>query len=192
MEHVLAHIIPSTTELSLLLKDQLTGGTTQDESDLIYYFDPEVQDFLIAWYNTATEEWEGDLHELHHQRGYLAFIRPEHSSPVISLLGTLACDEQSIQIFEGWNLIGYPFTSTVRLDSSRLTDSGLEGGIKPWQSDRIYAYSNQTYSSVWRYIDGAAWVGGFSEMELSKGYWLLRLSGRGEFQWRCSRPGNSQ
>jgi len=180
-------ILPATTELSMLLQDQLTGSETQDESDLIYYFDPITQEFTMAWYNTAIEEWQGSLNELLPQHGYIGYIRPVHASAVVSLLGTLTYDVHSLQIIEGWNLIAYPFAESVQLDSSGLVECGFQGDAKPWQSDRIYAYSDQTYLSAWYKNDSAEWYGTLTELGIGKGFWLLRLPGHGEFQWQCER-----
>ena len=179
---------PSSTDLSQILRDQLTGAATEGESDLVYFYDPITKTFIKAWYNSATGEWQGELDSLKHNSGYLIYVRPDHPAPIISLLGTLTSQSQQLQIYEGWNLIGSPYCQARNLNNVGLIESGFSGASNPLESDRIYSYTSQSYKNTWYHSEEEGWYGDITEMQPGQGFWLLRVPGRSDFIWRIPKP----
>lgn len=178
-------LLPNDKTLDNVLGDQLTGSATPEESDQILRWDAAAGEFQMAWYNTASDRWEGDFSALSETEGYWIYVQPDHpaTQTIVAYGGVVEEPYYNMgTIGPGYNAIGSVWAVPASIAQSGL--NGFEGGLYLFLSDLIMTYDPVTgsYSYTWM-DDGGSWQGDLTEFEPLKGYWIYIAPGHAGFEW---------
>jgi hypothetical protein len=125
--------------------------------DKVQAYDPIDPDNSWMHYNSQKPAVMNDLAHIHNAMGFWIHITDPNGAGLV-IEGTSPSSPQSIQLYSGWNLVGYP-SETERLRNNALNN--LDYGI---EVDSVQYYDSQTNS--------------FSEMKFNSkmmpgnGYWV--------------------
>jgi parallel beta-helix repeat protein len=123
----------------------------------------------LEWYNTTdmNDHWKvnhtskpaslNDLDDLNNKMGFWVHITNPNGT-VFIFNGTQPTENQTITLYPGWNLVGYPsLTNKMRNDALNNISFGT-------QIDSIWTYD--AFSQGWKELDE------FDFFEIGKGYWI--------------------
>jgi hypothetical protein len=178
-------LLPADKSVDNVLGDQLTGGNNPEDSDQILRWDPAAGQFQMCWFNEGTGAWEGDFDSLSESSSYWIYVQQDH--PVTQTLITHGnVIETPFYIMgamaPGYNAVGSIWAIPAPISTSGLT--GFQGGLYLFQSDLIMNYDAATgsYSYAWKDGNGN-WLGGLTQLEPLRGYWIYVAPGHPGFVW---------
>lgn len=186
-------LLPAVKSLNNVIGDQLTGGTSIEESDQIMRWNPSSARFLTAWYNTSTNQWTGEFSELSESEAYWIYVQPDHpANQTIVAFGDVI-EEPTYNM--GSMTVGYNAIGSVWAMPSLLTNAGMngfQGGFYLFLSDLITTYDAATGSHTYAWKnDFDEWQGNLTSIEPTKGYWIYIAPGHPGFNWTFPQPNPS-
>jgi len=149
--------------LSPLIAD-ITGalGSIQGEYDLAYAY--HAWDAGDPWkkYNTAAPDFLNDLTDITETVGF--WIRVDEAVE-LKISGSVPSSSE-IALYKGWNLVGYPWETTLELTEALVSIDGLY--------DLVYAYKASEVGDPWKKynIAAPAFLNDLKEMGPGWGYWI--------------------
>ncbi len=148
-------LLVSDTKLEQVL-DSISG----DFDSIQYYNSSDVSD---PWkhYNIQKPSYMNDLKELDDEKGFLIHITNLSGAEMV-IQGVAPPGPQSIHLYSGWNLVGYPSVT------AQLRDDALNNLVFGGEIDAILSQVEITRDL--RYIEQC------DEMEPGKGYWIYAIS----------------
>ena len=186
--------LTGSNSVSEMIGDALTQGNTKAEADNILFFDPVEQKYItiwkspIGWLNNVTPTTQ----EFWTARGF--WVRTSQSSnQILNVAGDVPLANSTTQtVFEGYNLVAYPYPANVVLTNTDLHAKATQGNTK-LQADNLMKYDSaeQKYKSYWKSPIG--WLDNVTpvpDLELKQGeaFFFLRRTGNGSFSWVENRP----
>ena len=184
-------------EIGAMLAADLNGSTTSSGADKVIGYDGVS--YRLAWlYDDGVDVlWLEDAapSTLTLQPGE-AFWILSAAQQIVTFLGEVRTDETvEIVIDPGYNMISWPYPTTLILQLSSLHDDGAYGATVSTDADCILAYDPVSgYTRHWLYDDGVnvAWLQGAWPSALlfepGQGYWYFRQPAQGQFTWTCIKP----
>jgi hypothetical protein len=178
----------------------LTGGTSQVESDKVYKWDPVGEKWLVAYMYEDGGPWDGTWifasgsFDIQPDVGYWVWIRDDlgHPDALVNVTGA-APGQRSVALSVGWNLVGYTSVDTVTLEAGALDVSGLfasgfTGGLDQATSDRVFGWSGTGWKVQYMYdVDGSpwdgTWMGTTFDLAPGRGYWVQVRESHSGFVW---------
>jgi len=137
-------------------------STIEGQYDLVYAY--HASDTADPWkkYNTAAPPFLNDLTEIDETMGL--WIRATEA--VTLTVSGFAPGFTDIQLYSGWNLVGYP-SQTTRSVTAEL--AGIEG-----KYDLVYAYDAWDADDPWKKYNTAAppFLNDLTEIGPGRGYWI--------------------
>lgn len=126
------------------------------------------------------------------RRGYGFWLKVPSTAPSneysVYMLGQVPSGDSGAQttvgILEGFNLIGFPYPTTVVWTNTALAESASVGDV-------LYTYSPAGYqlnTLVASKGGDPYWTTPTQTMNIGRGYWFLRQPGGGSIQWTESKP----
>ncbi len=184
-------------EIGAMLAADLTGSTTSTGADKVICYDGAT--YRMAWlYDDGVDVlWlEGAVPTTLAVQPGQAFWLLTGAAHTVTFLGEVRADETVQIVLEpGYNMISWPYPTTLILQLSSLHDDGAYGATVSTDADCILAYDPVSgYTRHWLYDDGVnvAWLQGASPsgllFEPGQGYWYFRQPAQGQFTWTCVKP----
>lgn len=119
---------------------------------------------LDYWYRYDRESplwWLNDLTEVHSLKGYWLNLSAEAALPIH---GSFPVDT-SIQLYAGWNQVGYKEVETVKLEAAVDPISSKISSIWTYDVSADYWYRYDWTSPLW-------WLNDLDKVEPGKAYWV--------------------
>ena len=184
-------------EIGAMLAADLNGSTTSTGADKVICYDGGA--YRMAWlYDDGVDVlWlEGAVPSTLALQPGQAFWLLTGALHTVTFLGEVRTDETvEIVLQPGYNMVSWPYPTTLILQLSSLHDDGAYGATVSTDADSILAYDAVSgYTRHWLYDDGVnvAWLQGASPsgllFEPGKGYWYFRQPAQGQFTWTCVKP----
>jgi hypothetical protein len=177
----------SANDIDVVLGFQLTSGTTPFNSDLCYNY--SGGGWLQAYLRTGSG-WIGTLEKYETDKGYWIKILTGHQDKIVTFVGEVSsASSREVNLVQDYNLVGSAYPVPVDINSSGL-DQVLTAGTAPFNSDRIYAYTNNGTSETWEqsYLrSGVGWVGTVQTLDPGRGYWIYKQAS-GTVTWYYPKP----
>ena len=175
-------ILVDNTGLDDVLGAQLHGSDDPGTADRVFAWDPVAKTYVSAWFCDAPS-WGPDYH-LHWLTGYsqttitlgadegVWIQNRAGGAETVTVAGPIAMDDRSIDLVNGWQLVGNAFPTARGLDDLGIPAAGSDD---PTTADRIFVWdaASQTYlPSAWfcnqdwgeEYKDH--WLTGYSQTTL--------------------------
>jgi len=137
-------------------------GSIDGNYDLAYAY--HAWDAGDPWkkYNIAALDFLNDLTDISETVG--VWIRVDEAVE-LKVSGSLPSSPE-IALYEGWNLVGYPWETTLELTEALASIDGLY--------DLVYAYKAWESDDPWKKYNVAAqpWLNDLTEMGPGWGYWI--------------------
>ena len=195
--------VPFNSPLDEVIGGQLTGHpVNQWVSDRIENWDPVLQSYEAAWYNTSLGKWvawnttSGDpVFEFDPDKSYWFNIKGVPKTLV--LLGEVSESDRVMALLKGRNFVAPSFPKEILLDDAGLLPSFTGHPVNQWVSDRIEFWNEvtQNYVGVW-YRIGQGWrqwgsmdnppVNPYDRIVPCRGMWI-RILGT-PFTWTSPKP----
>ncbi len=195
-----------------MIKEKLLGGPAPAAADIIYKWDPTIQDYAWAFLVKAAGspydgKWfdakGGQLSGLVFEAGEACWIlRRNTGDPLatITFLGWVPMEAStSVGLVQGLTMFDWPYPTTLKINDSTLKDIGQRGPA-PAAADIVYKWDSAVQNYVFAFLVGAAgspydgkWfdpVGAkLSDItfEPGAGFWYLRRPAATAV-WVCARP----
>ena len=189
-------VLPDGRDINVVIGSQLTGGASEDEADRVAWYNPETGEFVTAWLNSESGEWEGDLGELSEFKGYWIFVPENHPEiQTVKIVGNVfeGSEADMGMMQAGYNLIGNPYAVDVSVEQAGLVESGLEGGDYLFSSDILLDFDQEELQYDLIYLDSEGnYQAGFETLEPDKGYWVYVHSNHEGFQWTMPFPAGGE
>ena len=136
------------------------------------------------------------------------WMKSNNAAPTVSFVGDVeAAPTKQITVNPGFNLISYPYSTSVDLNSSAMNlviGSGCAGGTDPGDSDTINIWESNTYKTYflvdfpseptlhnkWCYVDESDSQVYAANVTLQPGtsFWYKRKSTAGVLTWTTTKP----
>lgn len=149
-------LIPSSTAITEVL------SSIEGDYDLVYAYD--AADELDSWkkYDVAMPSFLNDLYNIDETIGFWIHVTDNVNLTVNGLKPTAT----EIDLFAGWNLVGYPSDSTQVLTTALQSIDG--------KYDLVYAYYAVDAMDQWKKYDVAmpAFLNDLKVMDPGHGYWI--------------------
>lgn len=208
-------LLPYSDRIQDVVGVQLTGANNELDSDRVWVWDTDRQDYdyawLIAgvapeydgkWWNSAT--WQESTMSLPPNIGF--WVQNRHDvQQTIKVVGAVAEPHtQGLAIVEDMQLIGsaYPDPVVLSLYAATFGHDGAHGANNELDADRIWYWdeSRQDYEYAWliagvapeyngKWWDSAAWGESQIKLRPGVGYWYQR---RGDLGFPWTNPGPAQ
>lgn len=199
--------IPFNTNINNVFQGQLTGEATETPADKVIIYSVATQAYISYFKadNTGDSEKNGKffssdwtLSTLTFAPGMAFWIQNCHSSSQnVFLAGELVLDNsKTLTLYPQMNLIAYPFSSRIALNSTDLKNDGAHGAAAQSGSPDVLSSVNPA-ADYWLYVEeGNASSGKWFDTDNllantylapGKGYWYNRQL-TSSFYWSEIRP----
>ncbi|MFA5204725.1 MAG: hypothetical protein WC708_10020 [Lentisphaeria bacterium] len=201
---------PFDTAVNAVMAGQLTGAATEITADYLHKWDAATQAYASAfkaantndpakdgnWFIDSTN-WTPAGMTFTPGEGFFVENR-QAAAQSLYLMGQLVLDDQkAVTLSSGLNLVAYPYSTRIALNSTALKSSGAFGtadltgypdlftATVPSASFWLKALTNDPNDGQWLDTVANAWA----ELYLvpGTGYWFNRR-GTGSFTWTENRP----
>ena len=196
------YALDGDNSLETIMAGQLTGGSNPAFGDTIMFFDAAQQVYVPCWkipeefVEVVGCEWlEGSQptdEELWPSRGF--WINSKHDfDQTVTFVGEVPLEDTAQEtIYEGYNMIAYPFFGSSEVRDTDLGSNALPGNT-PALADNVIKWlvDQQVYDAYW--LTPIGWFrGGQPAFDVSieggEGMWFLRRPGNPAFTWTEPRP----
>lgn len=199
---------PYSGVLDDLLAGQLTGGASATDADKILKWNATAQAYAGAFKAGGTGDaakdgkwfsdvgtWQKSSLSLAPGEGFWIVNRSSVAQSVYVGGQVIGDAERSVVLTPGMNLISYPFSSRIALNSTQMAKNGAYADRKSSLSDTIndpdaggtqWLKKNGKSASnyVWYETSGAASA---KVLTMAEGYWYQRRD-KGAYTWKEARP----
>lgn len=196
---------PLASDIQVLFANQLVGATNENNADAICKWNAQSQMYegVYKTDNTGNPARDGRFFQdfstwtpaqfaLQAGEGFLV-RNAQAITQTVFLCGEVVLDSrQAIRLMPGYNLIGYPFASPVRLNETTLATDGAFGGKTAAEADLLIDVTEMR--NYWLAGKGTKMAGQWVGLEGEEpelvpgwGYWYQRMPTEG-FEWAAARP----
>ena len=195
--------------LDSVFSGQLTGESNQNDADKIVKWDSTIQDYVSAFKadNTGNSQrngkffaddtsWTPTSMTLSPGDGF--FIQNEHNSAqTVYIMGKIVLDNSlALTLSQNYNLVSFPFSSKISLNSTDLLNDGAHGGANLNDTpDKVSTVSPS--ADYWLLDDSQSqnngkWLdtsGNVTPLEFKLGHaWWYFRHPTSSFSWSENRP----
>jgi hypothetical protein len=200
--------IPFNNSIDSIFGQQLTGETSSNTADCVVKWDSVVQSYTTVYKcgNTNDTNKDGkwfvsgtyDTSTMTINPGDGVWIQNKHAdTQTVFLSGFVVMDgTRTVRVNSGANLVAYPFTSKMALNSTQLKACGAHGAAAQDENPDV-VNSLSPEADYWlkslegdakdgKWLDASDAVAAES-IKIGRGYWYNR-GNNGFFEWVESRP----
>ena len=211
--------VKSATDLNSVVGNQMTGGTDFDTGDnVLVWTGTTYKTFFLVNSGGEYPELDGKWISLDGEGNPVVATEPlptgkgfwfknNNAEATVSFVGDVeSAATKSMAIVPGFNLVSYPYSSSVALNSAAMNlnlAAGCIGGEEVDTSDTISIWGEGTYRTYflvnfpaeptlhnkWCYVGGDGGVYAADVvLEPGMSFWYGRRSNAGSFTWTTTKP----